>query len=170
MNITNVRIADEADRQGSTSNSPRVSEVGQTLQVIIGENDDNRGLLSFSTTAVSVEEIFDSQVVLQIIRTRGTFGSVSVEYVITEETATSMDYNIPTMGILEFKSGQESVNLTIDIVNDRVPEGNEIFNVALRNGMGGAEISTPSSIAVTILSNDDINGVFFYANNSLLVS
>ena len=35
MSITRVRLANEADRQGSNTDSPRVQESGQSLQVVI---------------------------------------------------------------------------------------------------------------------------------------
>lgn len=170
MNITNVRIANEADRQGSTTNSPRISSTGQTLQVTIRENDNNRGLLNFSMDSVSVVETPGSQVTLRVTRTRGIFGSVSVEYTVVNGSATSADYGPVTTGTLVFESGQDIGNITIDIVNDQIPEPDETFEVILRNGMGGAEVDMPSSVTVTILSNDDLNGVFFFADSSLLVS
>ena len=48
--------------------------------------------------------------------------------------------------------------------------GVQTFEVTLVNGVGGASIGEPSSVLVTILSNDDINGVFSFTETSLLVS
>lgn len=170
VNITSVRLANEADRQGSTTDSPRVNASGQFLQLVIRENDNNRGLLHFSVQSVEVMETFDSQVTLQVVRTRGTFGAVSVEYGIVAGSASSLDYTPLSNSRIAFVSGQEVANITIGISNDQIPEQNEMFEVILRNSMGGAQIGTPSSLAITILSNDDINGVFFFADTSLLVS
>lgn len=169
MNITSVRIANEADRQGSSTDSPRVQESGQTLQVVIGENDNNRGLISFSMETVSVVEEFASQLTLVITRTRGIFGSVSVEYAVVDGSASSADYSPVTPALVTFESGQGTANITIQITDDQIPEPDETFQVVLRNEMGGAEIGTPSSVTVTILGNDDINGVFFFGDSSLLV-
>lgn len=169
MNITDVRIANEADRQGSSTDSPRVNQSGQILEIVIRENDNNRGLLNFSVQSVEVVEMFNSRVTLSVLRTRGTFGSVSVEYAIVPGTATTADYS-STSSLIVFESSQDVANITIDITNDQVPEQDETFDVVLRNSVGGAEIGTPSLVTVTILSNDDVNGVLFFADNSLLVS
>lgn len=170
VSITHVRLANEADRQGSNTDSPRVRESGRSLQVVIGENDNNRGLLSFTVENVSVVEEFNAiTLTLQISRTRGNFGSVSVEYAIVDGNTSSGDY-IPVSGALVvFGSGQESASIAILIADDSIPEPDETFQVVLRNAMGGAEIGTPSIVTVTILSNDDVNGVFSFGDSSLLV-
>lgn len=170
VNVTNVRLANEADRQGSSTDSPRIGLSGQSVQVVIAENDNNRGLLNFNTDSLSVMEALGSQVTFQVIRTRGTFGSISVEYAIINGSATSADYRALSGNLVVFENSQEVANITIAITNDQTPEEAETFDVVLRNGMGGAEIGTPSSISVTILSNDDINGIFFFADSSVLVS
>lgn len=170
MNITGVRIADEADRQGSMTDSPRVSDAGRMVEVVIRENDNNRGLLSFATTTLSIAEIFGATVTLQIMRSRGSFGSISVNYMVNEDTATNADYALGLTNTITFETGQESANLTINIVDDQIPELNESFEVILVDAIGGGEIGQPSSATVIILSNDDVNGVFFFADNSLLVN
>ena len=170
VNITNVRLANEADRQGSNTDSPRVRESGRTLQVVIAENDNNRGLLGFNVATVTVVEEFDSILNLQINRTRGIFGTVSVEYAIVDGTTSSADYIPISPAVVVFGSGQESATISIQITDDSVPEPDETFQVVLRNGMGGAEIGTPSSVTVTVTRNDDINGVFAFGDSSLLVS
>lgn len=168
--MTGVRIANEADRQGSSTDSPRVLESGRMLQVVITENDNNRGLLSFGMEAVSVEEEFASRLTLQVVRSRGAFGSISVEYATQDGSATSADYSPVSAALVEFDSQQLTANISIQITDDLMPEPDETFQLVLRNAMGGAEIGTPSSVTVTILQNDDVNGVFFFGDTSLLVS
>lgn len=163
-----MRIANEADRQGSNTDSPRVNQTGQILEVVVRENDNNRGLLNFTEDSVVVEETFDAQITLSVIRTRGNFGSISVEYAIIPGSATSADYS-SSGELIVFGSAQEAANITIDITNDQIPERDETFEVVLRNAMGGADIGMPSSVTVTILENDDVNGVFFFSDSSLLV-
>lgn len=164
-----MRIANEADRQGSSTDSPRVQESGRTLQVVITENDNNRGLLSFAVETVTVEEEFASQITLQIVRSGGAFGSISVEYATQDGTATSADYRPVSAALVVFNSQQLTSSISIQIADDLMPEPDETFQVVLRNAMGGAQIGTPSSVTVTILQNDDVNGVFFFGDTSLLV-
>ena len=165
-----MRLASEADRQGSVTNSPRINEAGRIIEVVIEENDNNRGVLSFTTSAVTVVETFGASVTLQVIRERGSFGVVGVDYVATPNTASVEDYTVPVSRSLTLESGQESVNLTIAIVDDQLPELDETFEVSLVSPTGGAEIGQPSAVTITIPSNDDINGVFSFTADSLLVS
>ena len=46
----------------------------------------------------------------------------------------------------------------------------QTFEVTLTSGVGGATIGSPSTIVVTIPSNDDISGIFSFTDTSLLVS
>ena len=167
MSITRVRLANEADRQGSNTDSPRVQESGRSLQVVIAENDNNRGLLGFTMETVSVVE--GPIITLLVVRTRGTFGSVSVEYAIVDGGTNSGDYRPVSAALVVFASGQETASINILVTDDSLPEDDETFQVVLRNEMGGAEIGTPSFVTVTILSNDDVNGVFSFGDSSLLV-
>ncbi len=175
INITRVRIADEGDREGSSTPSPRVLESAQVVEVIIEENDNNRGLLNFQVASVRVEEVPGSQVVVEVTRIRGLFGSISVEYSINEDTAISSSDYEPAQagtgltGMLSFETGQDTALINITIVNDQIPERDERFAVVLMNAIGGAEIGTQASTEIIIESNDDINGVFSFADNSLLV-
>ena len=147
-----------------------MGQLGQTVEVVISENDNNRGLLNFTMDSVTVVETFDAQITFQVTRTRGTFGMVTVEFVAMDDGATSADYSLPATNLLVFESGESVMNITISITNDQIPEIDENFQVALRNPMGGAEIGSPSSITVTILSNDDVNGVFLFSDSSFVVS
>ena len=170
VNITGVRIANEEDRQGSITNSPRIGDARQVAEVVIRENDNNRGLLHFDTASLSIAEIHGISVNLQVIRSRGSFGSVSVDYMVNEGSATGADFNVLPTGTLTFEMGQRSANLTIAIVDDQVPEVDETFEVVLVDAMDGGEIGQPSSVTVTILKNDDVNGRFFFADGSLVVN
>ena len=53
--------------------------------------------------------------------------------------------------------------VAIEIVNDDTPELNETFDLRLVNPMGGARLSSQSSVPVTILTNDDAHGVIGFA-------
>ena len=169
VNLTSVRLVNEDDRRGSVTSSPRVSEDGRLLQVVIAENDNNRGLVSFTETNVSVVESFGATVMLQIVRERGAFGQVGVSYEVRPGTATAEDYTLPITDMLMFESGEVVRNLSIAIVDDVMPELDEVFEVVLVGPTGGVAIGTPASVSITIPSNDDINGVFSFTSDSLLV-
>ena len=56
---------------------------------------------------------------------------------------------------MEFGTGQTEATVTIDIVDDDLPEGNEVFEVFLSTSPG-VYIISPAFAIITIL-NDDPN-------------
>ncbi|XP_036887970.1 adhesion G-protein coupled receptor V1 [Sturnira hondurensis] len=74
---------------------------------------------------------------------------------------------IPSSGELIFKPGDREAVITVNILDDMVPEEEESFRVQLKNPKGGAEIGGNSYVKITILSNDDAYGVIGFAQNSL---
>ena len=164
-----MRLASEADRDGSTTNSPRLLLGGETATVQIQENDNSRGIVNFVLTSVAVTEEPGSSVVLELERTRGTFGDVGVNFVMRAGTASLEDVVLAT-GTVQFTTGQQRASLTIEIFNDAIPELDEEFTVELVSPSDGLQLGDQISASVTILANDDINGVFSFSNTSLLVS
>lgn len=120
-----MTLVDEDDRQGSTSNSPRIGSTDQaTVVVEITENDNSRGLLEFAVTEVTVDEDVGS-IMLEVVRNSGTFGIVGVDFNITGVTATGDDYS-PSSGTLVFEMDVRSQTITIDIINDSEAELEEV--------------------------------------------
>ncbi|XP_058132092.1 adhesion G-protein coupled receptor V1 [Dasypus novemcinctus] len=74
---------------------------------------------------------------------------------------------IPSSGELIFEPGDREAIITVNILDDIVPEEEESFKVQLKNPKGGAEIGTNGYVKITILSNDDAHGVIAFAQNSL---
>ena len=170
VNITSVRLASESDRDGSITPSPRLLVGGEIVTVQIQENDDSRGVIDVAFTSASVAEEPSAAVTLELVRTRGTFGTVGVNYIVRPGTASLDDVSRTTAsGSVQFADGQQRATFTVDIVNDALPELDEVFVVELESATDGAEIGNQNVIIVTILANDDINGVFFFSNTSLLV-
>lgn len=170
VNITNVRLASESDRGGSVTNSPRLLAGGGIVTVQIQENDNSRGVIDVAFITVSVAEEPNAAVMLEIVRIRGAFGTVGVNYIVRPGTASLDDVSRATAsGTVQFIDGQQRATFMIDIVNDAVPELDEVFTVELESATDGAQIGNQNVITVTILANDDINGVFSFSNTSLLV-
>ena len=170
VNITNVRLASESDRGGSVTNSPRLLAGGGIVTVQIQENDNSRGVIDVAFITASVAEEPNAAVMLEIVRTHGAFGTVGVNYIVRPGTASLDDVSRATAsGTVQFIDGQQRATFMIDIVNDAVPELDEVFTVELESATDGAQIGNQNVITVTILANDDINGVFSFSNTSLLV-
>ena len=134
VSITEVRLADEGDRQGSTSDSPRPNPGEESVQVVISENDNTRGVLSFAQTAVSVQENAGS-VLVPVSRTGGTFGTVGVEFAVVGVTATGggVDFSPDAGSVESILMGDEVGFIVVNITNDVEPELEEVSDVIVRS-------------------------------------
>ncbi len=56
-------------------------------------------------------------------------------------------------GTLQFAAGETQKTLTVPVLDDAYPEGNETFQVQLNN-VGGTPLGTPATATITILDND----------------
>ena len=117
-----MTLINEADRQGSTSNSPRVDN--GTVTVEIRENDNSRGLLQFVRSELTVDEDVGS-IVLVVERGRGVFGNVGADFNVTGITADSDDFS-PQLGTVDYEVAMTSQNFTIYIINDSEAELEEV--------------------------------------------
>lgn len=129
VSLTNVTLVNEEDRQGSTSNSPRIDPNQDVVIVDITENDNSRGLLEFAVTDVAVDEDIGT-IELEVVRSRGTFGTVGVDFNITGVTATGDDFS-PDSGSVQFGMDVSSQTIVIDIINDSEAELAEVYNYHL---------------------------------------
>ena len=93
-----------------------------------------------------------SRALLTVIRDAGTFGTVMVEW---EVTNPSTDIS-PTRGFLTFTESQRSSVLEIVAQPDDAPEPAESFTVELRSVSGGARLAfTATTATITVAQNDD---------------
>ena len=103
---------------------------------------------------------------ITVTRTGGSIGTVTVDFVIIEGTATAgADYIAPGGTTLTFLPGQTSQTITIPIVADTLDEPNETLGVALGNPTGGTELGAPSSGVLTIVDNDPTPTISFTGGN-----
>jgi uncharacterized repeat protein (TIGR01451 family) len=65
------------------------------------------------------------------------------------------DY-VNTVGRLSFTAGESSKTISIPLVDDGYAEGNENFNIALSNPIGGF-LGSPNVATVTITDNESVN-------------
>ena len=133
VSLTNVTLFNEEDRQGSTSNSPRVDRDQDTVTIEINENDNSRGLLEFAVSDIAVDEDVGS-VELEVVRGGGSFGTVGASFTTTGVTASGggVDYN-PDSGSIQFGMDVVTQIITIDIINDSEAELEEVFKLILHN-------------------------------------
>ncbi|CAH1797156.1 unnamed protein product [Owenia fusiformis] len=130
---------------------------GSTINITVEENDDPYGVLQFHPDSVLVfvdETKGDSKFLaeIRVLRTRGVFGTVLLDWSVTQSNSTDLR---PLSGTLQFVEGQDNAIIQIETVSDELPEGSEVFDVVLSNPTGGSRLGTPTEATVTINKNDD---------------
>ncbi|KAL4228132.1 hypothetical protein ACF0H5_013567 [Mactra antiquata] len=158
--------------QVASSDPPVLGSSGTVSQVIINANDGTKGVAIFTTddSIVSVDEV-SSNISLTVMRDRGTFGDVSVYFYaqsLVAGTNLGLDYRINPQEII-FLNGEKTKQINIEIINDDIPEPDEVFEVILSNPKNGLVLGTPNRATVTILANDDSAGFVYFEDASILM-
>ena len=78
------------------------------------------------------------------------------------------DFEVFSNGV-QFPDGVSSVDGTLILTNDDVPEGNETFTVKIVDARFGAEIGSLSELTLTVSASDDPHGKFQFDQVSLCV-
>ena len=135
--------------------------------------------VSYLNFSLSFDEA-DNRFNLTVIRSLGVFGDVYCFYYVNRLTASSSDFLVyggvmnGGPGKLEFKDQQRSANITVQIFDDVVTENTEQFEIGLttQNAInnGGVKITSPSQTTITILPNDNANGIIEFSHDSVNVT
>ena len=140
-----------------------VADSDNEAQLIIISNDTP---LRFASSSIEVSESVGTA---QLTVYRGDIGGVSIgplDQVTTVQYSTSssgtaiagLDYTYTT-GTLTFPSGSSSAIISVPIINDTIPEGDETFTVALSNPSNDAVLHAPINVTVIIDINDNAGGI-----------
>ena len=146
-NTTVLLAIDSANGGGSLGS--------RTNALLTISEDDLAGRISFVKTNYSASENATNFYV-NVIRTGGKAGSVTVDYATTGGTATSDVDFTSTNGTLIFAAGETNKIITIPIIQDTLIEGSESFTLSLGNPLGGATLAN-NLATLTIL--DDENSI-----------
>ena len=166
LGFTNVST--DANGKGSfTFNVPTANVVGGFFAATATDANGNTsefsacssgvvaspGTLQLSTNFISQFENAGS-FNLNVTRTNGSTGTVSVNYATTDATATApLDYTAAA-GALVFKDGETSKSITIPINDNNVQEGSHYFTISLSNPTGGAVLGNVIKAKLSIQDND----------------
>ncbi len=82
---------------------------------------------------------------------------ITVQWEVTPVTASQSDYT-PMRGTVTFAPGQSTRPLPLAVIDDSVPEFDEMFTVRLVGVVGSAILGDVIVSTVTIEANDDPNG------------
>lgn len=77
-----------------------------------------------------------------------------------------MDFTVPANPggdqTITFKDGERHKNITINIINDLIPEDDEVFRIKLKKTEDGTLRGGYTVAEVVIVANDDARGVFSF--------
>ncbi|NXI47503.1 GPR98 protein, partial [Galbula dea] len=139
--------------------SPRI-KLGspKSVTVTILSNDNAFGIISFNMSAlITVNEPRGRNefVPLTLIRERGSYGTVIVTFEIEDGPNPAEEDFSPARGNITFSPGRSVLVYNLTVLDDQVPENDELFVVHLRSVEGGAEInSSKNSVQIKIKKND----------------
>jgi hypothetical protein len=113
------------------------------------------GNLQFTSPNYSVSESAPFANI-NVTRTGGSSGTVSVNYSTTDGTASNgVDY-AATSGTLTFSNGVTLKSISVPLYDDNLAEGDETFTISLSNVTGGASLGALSNATVKIIDNDKV--------------
>ncbi len=127
-----------------------------TLTIV--ETSTASGTLAFSAPSYVVSEQ-GTNAYLNVLRTNGVTGVVTVDYFTQNGTALAGLKYVATNGTLIFAENDTSKTIVVPIINDTNVTGNEVFSVVLTNATGGATLAGPTTVPVTIV--DENVGISF---------
>ena len=126
--------------------------------VTITDNDDSTpspGTLAFVSTEFEVDEA-GGQAVINVTRSGGSDGAVSVSFATSDGSATAGDDYQASNGTLDWADGDaEPKSFAVPVLDDFEAEGDETLNLTLSNPTGGATLGQASAATLTIDDDDE---------------
>ena len=147
IRLRGKEIADTLGNQNQTGQN-----LG-TFAVDIEPDSSNFGNIQIQDSSIAVSEAAGTATVT-VTRTDGSDGVVTVDYGITNVSATPNEDFTPVDGTLTFADGETEKEITINILDDDIEEDPEAFSVAIDNVRGGATLLVPRTATITIQDND----------------
>lgn len=149
VNITNVNLVSGT----RVPNSPRIDENRRQVEVVITETVLNRGMVEFASPFMRRVSEDVGVVILPLVRSNGSEGTVGVHFMVNGLNASSADFS-PQSGLVTFSNNVTHISLNITIVSDNIAELDEVFTVLLTKPSGGVKIGPSKQAQVTITEND----------------
>ena len=132
-----------------------LARVVSTVQ--IDDDESPPGELAVSLAAMAVDE-GDGTVTIEVTRSDGSDGEVSIDYATGGGTATSGSDFTAASGTLTWQFGESGTKeISVAITDDTIEESDENFTVTLSNPTGGATLGGGST-TVTITADDSAGG------------
>jgi|GEM_PF-2885266 len=129
----------------------------QSSSMIIVKEDEPvppSGILQLSGDSYTFNE-GDGTVVVTVTRSDGSYGEVSVDYLVSDDSAVDGEDYLATEGTLYFADGEMSQTISIDVLEDSVDENIESFTVTLSNPVNTI-LGSIKNASVSIVDNDKV--------------
>lgn len=113
------------------------------------------GTLSFGADAVSLGESAGTLIV-RVDRVGGTKGAVRVPVTssLADSAVEGVDYTLAGDGTVGIEDGAASGMLTVNLLDNALPQPDRTFSLTLGTPTGGAALGSPARVTVTILDDD----------------
>uniref|UniRef100_A0A667Y0L3 Adhesion G-protein coupled receptor V1 n=1 Tax=Myripristis murdjan TaxID=586833 RepID=A0A667Y0L3_9TELE len=123
--------------------------------ITILSNDNAFGIIAFNSVVVDEPRGRNQYVPFTLIRERGTYGTVTVNFEIFGGPNPAIEDLRPDRGNITFTPRKAVEVFTVLIQDDQIPEDDEVFSVRLTGAAGGALLSpNANSVQLRIRRND----------------
>ncbi|MDT0605204.1 Calx-beta domain-containing protein [Thalassotalea castellviae] len=157
-----IVIIDNDEYQGDKSfslmmtnpNNAYIEENTGTAIIVIQENETPaRGEVTFESSTVSFNEDA-GEVTIKVVRLNGSYGQLSVNLQVSNDTATqSSDFDLSN-GTITFLADEIEQSISFSIVDDTNDESDETFTIAL-SAEDSSIIGEFNQVTVSIIDNDE---------------
>ncbi|XP_062985697.1 adhesion G-protein coupled receptor V1 [Elgaria multicarinata webbii] len=130
----------------------------RAVTVTILSNDNAFGIISFDMPAlITLTEPRggNESVPLTLVREKGTYGTVTVIYEVEGGPNSPEEDLRPVRGNITFSPGTAVLVYNLFVLDDQIPEDDEIFFIHLRSVEGGAEINASRNYVEIIIKKND---------------
>ncbi|MEI6349472.1 MAG: Calx-beta domain-containing protein [Verrucomicrobiota bacterium] len=160
--LSGTNVSDGA----ALANSPALPRIARAT---ICDDSNPKGAVQFTVSNLGVVKNAGSAK-LTLTRLGGASGTVSVRYATSDLTARANTDYTPMNGLVTFAPDQRTATVSIPLVNDALFEKPETFRVTLSSPANGATLAAQDRVDVTIVDDDNPNGVLQFATAALSVS
>ncbi|MFT2092936.1 PQQ-binding-like beta-propeller repeat protein [Paraglaciecola sp. 2405UD69-4] len=132
---------------------PRFGQ-NSTGSSLVGDNDPVPSQLQFSTSALLVNE-GTTTADIELIRTNGAVGDVSVDIISKDSSAESPNDYLSIDSTITLLNGETSSVVSVTIINDSDVEDDESFTLSLANLTGDVTFGVNTVSTITIIDDGD---------------
>ncbi len=162
---TGVTIRDGDDENDNVTNTGKsykrvdMTALGNAVLSMANVPSPEPTTVEFAQTSYKVNEN-SGNALITLNRTGDLSQSSIINLSYTNQTTSNNDYTANPLSV-SFAAGEATKTITVPIMDDRVYESDEIFNITLTNPSHGTLLGTHQSTAVTIVNDDPLSYIGF---------